>query len=174
MHFAAVLNVLLRGSLPATMELDGFLAVCLPLKESSVGVATTTTRTVCLLDNLLHGDSPTCVKKTAAELCLNLYRREFLLAQVIVTNWIQQQCTDETTRIWQQMLVSSDFYSGSSRRRAILSKTNAPSECSMKSSRCCAAKSVEHTHLPSTLNHTYNARTTQQLLVTLEPLRKEG
>lgn len=77
MHFAAVLNVLLRGSLPATMKLDGFLALCLPSKETS----TTTTRTVCLLDNLLHGDNPTCVKKTAAELCLNLYRREFLFRE---------------------------------------------------------------------------------------------
>jgi hypothetical protein len=76
MHFAAILNVLLRGSLPANMELDGFLALCLPLKETSVGVATATRTPLCVLDNMLHGDNPTCVKKTAAELCLNLYRRE--------------------------------------------------------------------------------------------------
>ena len=72
MQFAAILNVLLRGSLPAQMELDGFLALCLPLKETSVETRTP----LCVLDNMLHGDNPTCVKKTAAELCLNLYRRE--------------------------------------------------------------------------------------------------
>jgi hypothetical protein len=78
MHFAAILNVLLRRSLPATMEMDGFLALCLPLQEASVGVASATRTPLCVLDNMLHGDNPTCVKKTAAELCLNLYRRELL------------------------------------------------------------------------------------------------
>ena len=78
MHFAAVLNVLLRSSLPPTMELDGFLALCLPLTEGVAEVAGATgTAPVCLLDNLLHGDNPTRVKKTAVELCSNLYRREF-------------------------------------------------------------------------------------------------
>ena len=77
MHFAAVLNVLLRSSLPATMELDGFLALCLPLEDVAEVATATGTAPVCLLDNLLHGDNPTRVKKTAVELCSNLYRREF-------------------------------------------------------------------------------------------------
>jgi len=76
MHLAALLNVLLRGPLPATVELDGLLALCLPL-DADVAVHTAAPTTpLCLLDNLLHGDNPTCVKKTAVELCSNLYRRE--------------------------------------------------------------------------------------------------
>ena len=84
MHLAALLNVLLRGPLPGTVELDGLLALCLPL-DADVAVHTAAPTTpLCLLDNLLHGDNPTCVKKTAVELCSNLYRRELTHLIVLV------------------------------------------------------------------------------------------
>jgi hypothetical protein len=79
MHFAALLNVLLRSSsLPAGMQLDGLLALCLPLRDvGDSAAAARTAAPLCVLDNLLHGDNAICVKQTALELCCNLYRREF-------------------------------------------------------------------------------------------------
>lgn len=78
MHFAALLNVLLRSSsLPAGLHLDGLLALCLPLRDGDSADAARTAAPLCVLDNLLHGDNATCVKQTAVELCCNLYRREF-------------------------------------------------------------------------------------------------